>query len=365
VADHAAAHQAMAAAVARMPEPTGHQETGRLEQDLATAFGTARAVAVSSGTAALTTALVACGIGAGDEVLLPAVTVVMTVAAVVASGARPVFVEAAADGGLGMDLADLAAKTGPSTKAVIAVHLAGRTDGIDGLAAYTRTAGLRLIEDACQAQGSTSHGLLAGTIGDIGCFSLKDGKIISCGEGGYLLTDDDALADRAAAHRTHWQTDAPGAPAGSRLGVNHRLAEPLAALASHQLHHFEVALALRRHQAATLHHIVDGTPGLQPITAADGDQPNGYSALWRVGLPDPRAFSTRLATAGVPNSVGTHRLAAAHRHPACARFATGDLPRAQATVDTLLAVPFTEHDNEQDIQQRGLMIRQEAARWTR
>ncbi|MFD8749450.1 aminotransferase class I/II-fold pyridoxal phosphate-dependent enzyme [Kitasatospora sp. NPDC059577] len=357
------AHRAMAAAVARMPDPTSYQETALLEAELAHVFGARRAVAVSAGTAAITTALAACGIGAGHEVLLPAVTVVMTVAAVVASGARPVFVDAA-DDGLAMDLKDLAAKTGPDTKAVVAVHLAGRTDGIHDLAAYTRTAGLRLVEDACQAQGTTTRGRNAGTIGDIGCFSLKDGKIISCGEGGYLLTDDDALADRAAAHRTHWQTPAPGAPAGSRLGLNHRLAEPLAALARHHLARFPEALALRRRQAAALHQAVDGTPGLEPIPAAGDEQPNGYSALWRLTLPRPRAFSTRLAEAGVPNSVGTHRLTAAHRHPASARFATCDLARAEATVDALLAVPFTAHDTEQTIQQRALTIRQEAAAWT-
>ncbi|MCU7827273.1 aminotransferase class I/II-fold pyridoxal phosphate-dependent enzyme [Kitasatospora sp. DSM 101779] len=353
----------MAAAVARMPDPTSYREATLLEAELAHVFGARRAVAVSSGTAAITTALAACGIKAGDEVLLPAVTVVMTVAAVAASGARPVFVDAAADG-LGMNLKDVAAKTGPDTKAVVAVHLAGRTDGIHELAAYTRTAGLRLVEDTCQAQGTTTRGRHAGTIGDIGCFSLKDGKIISCGEGGYLLTDDDALADRAAAHRTHWQTPAPGAPAGSRLGFNHRLAEPLAALARHQLARFPEALALRRGQAAALHRAVDGTPGLEPIPPAAGEEPNGYSALWRLTLPRPRGFSIRLAEAGVPNSVGTHRLTAAHRHPACARFATCDLDRAQATVDALLAVPFTAHDSEQAIQQLALTIQQEAAAWT-
>ncbi|MFD7577469.1 DegT/DnrJ/EryC1/StrS family aminotransferase [Kitasatospora sp. NPDC059817] len=361
---NSAAHRAMAAAVARMPDPASYQETALLETDLVAAFGTCRAVAVSSGTAAITTALAACGIGEGHEVLLPAVTVVMTVAAVAACGARPVFVDAAADG-RGMDLNDLAAKTGPATRAVVAVHLAGRTDGIHDLAAYTRATGLRLIEDACQAQGTTSGGRQAGTIGDIGCFSLKDGKLLACGEGGYLLTDNTDFAARAAAYRTHWQSDAPDAPAGTHLGVNFRLAEPLAALARHHLTRFPEALAQRREQATALHRAVDGTPGLEPITAAAGEEPNGYAALWRLTLPDPRAFAARLAQAGVPNSTGTHRLTAAHLHPACSRFASGDLPHARVTVDALLAVPFTEHDTDEAIQRRALTIRREAVRWTR
>ncbi|MEV7930416.1 aminotransferase class I/II-fold pyridoxal phosphate-dependent enzyme [Kitasatospora sp. NPDC088779] len=356
------AHEAIGAVLARMPDPVGYHEARALEAGLAQAFGVRRAVALSSGTAAIHTALAACGIGPGQDVLMPAVTVVMTVAAVVATGAHPIFVDAA-DDGRGMDLKDLAAKTGPDTAAILAVHLAGRTDRIHEVAAYARTAGLRLIEDACQAQGTTTGGRNAGTIGDIGAFSLKDGKVISCGEGGYLLTDDTDLADRAAAFRTHWQTPAPGAPGGSRLGHNFRLAEPLAALARHQLQRFPEALAQRRHQAVTLHHAVDDTPGLEPLHPADGEHPNGYSALWRLTLPEPRAFSTRLAGAGVPNSVGTHCLTAVHRHPACAHLATGDLARAQATVDALLAVPFTEHDTDDVLRELALTIRQEAARW--
>lgn len=81
-------------------------------------------------------------------------------------------------------LADVAAKTTRRTRAIVPVHLAGRTDGLLDLAAYAQSAGLHLVEDACQAQGSTTRGRAAGTVGSIGCFSLKDGKIISCGEGG-------------------------------------------------------------------------------------------------------------------------------------------------------------------------------------
>lgn len=354
---------ALKASLDRMPDPAGRAEAASLEAELATVHGVRHAIAVSSGTAALHTALAACDIRPGDEVLLPAATVIMTVSAVTATGAHPVFVDAAEDGH-GMDLADAAAKTTERTRAILPVHLAGRTDGLIDLAAYAQSTGLHLIEDACQAQGSTTRGRTAGTVGSIGCFSLKDGKIISCGEGGYLLTDDDTLAERAAAYRTHWLTPAPGAPAASRRGMNYRLAEPLAALARHHLKGLDRAVARRREQTHRLYELVGEIPGLTVHSPATGDTPNGYSALWRVGLGCPRDFSTRLAEAGVANSVGTHRLRAAHQHPACQDLNPADCPRAAEAVDRMLAVTLQQQTTDADLHRFAETIRRESQTWT-
>ncbi|WP_328373345.1 DegT/DnrJ/EryC1/StrS family aminotransferase (plasmid) [Streptomyces sp. NBC_00445] len=346
----------------RMPDPAGRAEAAALESELAAVHGVRHAITVSSGTAALHTALIACRTGPGDEVLLPAATVIMTVAAVTATGAHPVFVDAAA-GGRGMDLADAAAKTTERTRAIIPVHLAGRTDGLVELAAYAQSVGLHLVEDACQAQGSRTRGRAAGTIGTIGCFSLKDGKIISSGEGGYLLTDDAELAARAAAYRTHWLTPAPHAPAGSRLGMNYRLAEPLAALARHNLTRLNTALARRREQARLLYDLVGETPGLAVHAPGPEDDPNGYSALWRVDLDRPRDFSTRLAEDGVANSVGTYRLRAAHQHPACQYLNPAPCPRAAQAVDQMLAVTLQPQTTDTELHHLAETIRREAKSW--
>ncbi|WP_030390682.1 DegT/DnrJ/EryC1/StrS family aminotransferase [Streptomyces sp. NRRL S-241] len=354
---------ALKASLDRMPDPAGRAEAAALEAELAAVHGVRHAIAVSSGTAALHTALVACNIGPGDEVLLPAATVIMTVSAVTAAGAHPVFVDASRDG-RGMDLADVAAKTTERTRAIVPVHLAGRTDGLLDLAAYAQSAGLHLVEDACQAQGSTTGGRVAGTVGAIGCFSLKDGKIISCGEGGYLLTDDDTFAERAAAYRMHWLTPAPGAPAASRRGMNYRLAEPLAALARHHLKGLDQAVTRRREQAHRLYDLVGEIPGLNVHAPAPGDVPNGYSALWRVDLDRPRDFSTRLAEAGVANSVGTYRLRAAHQHPACQDLSPADCPRAAQAVDRMLAVTLQQQTTEADLHRIAETIRREAETWT-
>ncbi|MEW1760457.1 aminotransferase class I/II-fold pyridoxal phosphate-dependent enzyme [Streptomyces cyaneofuscatus] len=353
---------ALAASIARMPDPAGRPEAAALEAELATVHGVRHAIAVSSGTAALHTALVACNVGPGDEVLLPAATVIMTVSAVTAAGARPVFVDAAEDG-RGMDLADMAAKTTEHTRAIIPVHLAGRTDGLLDVVAYAQAVGLHVVEDACQAQGSTTRGRAAGTVGAVGCFSLKDGKIIACGEGGYLLTDDDDLAARAAAYRTHWLTPAPGAPAASRRGMNYRLAEPLAALARHHLKGMDQAVVRRREQAQRLYDLVGETSGLTVHAPAPGDVPNGYSALWRVDLDRPRDFSTRLADAGVANSVGTYRLRAAHQHPACQDLSPAACPRAAQAVDRMLAVTLQQQTTDADLHRFTETIQREAKTW--
>ncbi|MFI6883743.1 DegT/DnrJ/EryC1/StrS family aminotransferase [Streptosporangium canum] len=346
----------------RMPDPAGRSEAAALESELATTFGAAHAVTVSSGTAALHTALVACGIGAGDEVLLPAATVMMTVAAVQESGAHPIFVDAAPGGG--MDLHDLQSKITERTRAILAVHLGGRCDGVRELAALATHRRLMLIEDACQAQGSRHHGQLAGTMGDVGCFSLKDGKIYAAGEGGYLLTDDPVIAARAAAYRTHWSIPADGQAAGSRLGRNYRLPELSAALARHHLTGFETALARRRAQAALLVDLVGDLPGLQTIGSGAGEEPNGYSALWRLTLADPRAFAVHLVQAGVPNSVGSFGLCAASAHPACQALNPAPCPAAEHMIDHLLAVVLSAADTEQDLRIRAKTIQREATAWT-
>lgn len=346
----------------QMPAPAASRQAAALEAELAAAFGVRHAVAVSSGTAALHTALVACGVEPGDEVLVPAMTVMMTVAAIVHAGARPVFVDAAPAGDP-IDLDDLAAKITSKSRAVMPVHLGGRCGDMKRLTELATTSGLLLIEDACQAQGSRYLDRPAGTIGDVGCFSLKDGKVLACGEGGYLLTNNPTIATRAAGFRSHWQTAAAGIPAGTRLGHNYRLAEPLAAIARHHLARFDAALSLRRHQADYLQQHLSDAPGIQPLPPGPDEEPNGYAALWRISLPEPRSFSMHLADRGVINSVGTFGLRAAHQHPACQHLNPAPCPNAANAIDTLLAVPLCATDTDHLLAKTAGTIIREARTW--
>jgi perosamine synthetase len=346
--------------LATMPDPTAGAQVTALESELADRFGVRHAIAVSSGTAALHTALVALGIGPGDEVLVPALTVIMSVAPVIHAGARPVFVDCTADG-TDFDYTDLTAKLTPAVKAVLPVHLWGRTGDLARLRGWADEHGLHVVEDACQAQGSHTGDRPAGTGSTIGCFSMKDGKVLWCGEGGYLLTDHDRYAAAARSYRSH---GLPPPPPGYRPRVahNYRLAEPLALIARANLARFNELLARRQQQAALLRESLAGAPGVQPASAP-GHLWNGYSFLAKVTVPQPRAFCERLADLGVPNSVGTFHLVPADRRPELASFAASPCGNAAAVLDRTLAVILTDHDDDHRIAGYAHTITREARAW--
>jgi len=355
--------RALADLLAAMPDPAAAGQSMALERELAATLGVRHAIAVSSGTAALHTALVAAGVGPGDEVLVPAVSVVMSVAPIVYAGARPVFVDCTDSGDI--DLRDLAAKCGPRTRAVLPVYLWGRGGDPAAVTAFARQRGLRVVEDACQAHATLSGGKPLGTFGDLGCFSLKDGKILWSGEGGYILTGDDELAATCRAYRSHWTTPPPGQPPLARLGNNYRLAEPLAVIACANLARFGDLARQRHAQATRMLAAVAAAPGLTEVVARAGEAWNGYSPLWRVNLPDPRGFCRRLADCGVPNSVGSFGLVSCDQRPMFAPFSPAPCRTAAHVVDTTLGVVLTAHDDDARISRLAQIIAEEARRWTR
>jgi perosamine synthetase len=346
----------------RMPDPASAAHADSLEAGLAEWSGARHAVAVSSGTAALHTALAALGIGHGDEVLVPAVSVVMSAAPITYVGARPVFVDCAPDGDI--DHRDLAAKLTSATRAVLPVHLWGRAGDLRRVAGFAASHGLYVIEDACQALGTMAGGRLAGTFGDAGCFSLKDGKILSCGEGGFLLTDDDNIAANARAFRTHWQHPPRGQAPLARLGCNYRLAEPLAAIARCNLARIDHLLRQRARQTALMTSLLAGTPGLRPA-ARTGDGWNGHAPVFRITLPRPRAFCEHLARSGIPNSVGTFGLVPASQQPAFSSYSPAACQAGARLIDGTLAVVVTARDDDDRVRAYADLIDREARQWTR
>ena len=173
----------------------GPQETYHFEEELKAYFGTPNTILMTSGQAALTSALIGMGVGPGDEVIVPAYTYIATAMAVVAVGAMPVIAEI--DDTLMIDPADIERKITDRTKVILPVHMQGYPCNMDAIMAIAKRHNLRVLEDACQAVGSSFGGKLVGTIGDAGAFSFNYFKIISAGEGGALLTNDRALFERA------------------------------------------------------------------------------------------------------------------------------------------------------------------------
>lgn len=173
----------------------GLKESEQVETKLQKAFDCNYPIFVTSGHAALTSALVAMGIGPGDEVIVPAYTYIATAMAVVAAGAMPVIAEV--DDTLTISPEDIKNKISPNTKAIIPVHIQGFPCAMGAIMDIAKEHNLYVLEDACQADGGSFGGKRLGTIGDAGALSFNYFKIVSCGEGGALLTDNRQIFERA------------------------------------------------------------------------------------------------------------------------------------------------------------------------
>jgi 8-amino-3,8-dideoxy-alpha-D-manno-octulosonate transaminase len=280
---------------------SGQWKCRELEDKLSKRFGIRHVHVCSSGTAALSTALAACGVGAGDEVILPPFTFVADVETVLLAGAVPVF----ADIDQTLCLAPKAVETAitPKTKAVIVVHMCGSMARIDALADVCRRHHVTLIEDAAQAAGASFHGQSLGTFGTVGCLSFDYVKTITCGEGGAILTDDEQTYRLAQAFTDHGH-DHLGADRGAdnhpHLGTNFRLSELHAAVGVAQLGRLDHILDIQRGHKALLK---DGLAGSRRLEFRDIPDPAGDSASFlTVLLPteaEARQAAKALAEAGV------------------------------------------------------------------
>jgi dTDP-4-amino-4,6-dideoxygalactose transaminase len=178
-------------------------EAVSFEKEIAQFIGVKHALGVSSGTDAILLALMALDIKAGDEVICPTYTFFATAGCVARSGATPVFVDSLEDS-FNVDPADVARKITSKTKAIIPVHLFGQCAEMDAILSMAKEKGIRVIEDGAQALGATYKNRQAGTMGDFGTFSFFPSKNLGgFGDSGLLITNDDALAERATLLRTH------------------------------------------------------------------------------------------------------------------------------------------------------------------
>jgi len=222
-------------------------EVERFERALAEFTGAKHALGVSSGTDAILVALMALGIGPGDEVLCPSFTFFATAGCVARVGAKPVFVDSCPVC-FNLDLRDAARRITPRTKALLPVHLFGQAAEMDGVLDLARKHNLRVIEDAAQAFGATYRGRQAGTLGDFGTNSFFPTKNLGAlGDGGAVLTNDAALFERAKILRMHGMEPKYH---HAFIGGCFRLDALQAAMLSVKLPHFNGYTANRRRNAA-------------------------------------------------------------------------------------------------------------------
>jgi len=210
------------------------------------------AVAVNSGTAALQAALYALDIKKGDEVLVPSFTFVATANAIVSTGAKPVFVDILKDN-YTMDPDDAQKKISRKTKAIMPVHLYGNVASIDRILEISKKFNLRVIEDSAQSLGSTLKGKHTGTFSDLGCFSMYPAKVMTAGEGGFIITNNKKLHDKLLMIRNHGMLQGYD----TRIfGLNLRLPEISAAIAKIQMKKLPKFLRTRKKNAYLLSQLI-------------------------------------------------------------------------------------------------------------
>lgn len=307
------------------------------EQALARAVGTADAVAVSSGTAALHLAMLALGVESGDEVIVPAYTFPATANAVELCGARAVLVDVDPETFLVRPELVAAAVT-QRTRAVLAVHLFGRPVAWEELQTAVPQE-VALVEDAAGALGASYRGTPCGSLGLVACLSFHPRKIVTTGEGGAVTTDEAELA--AAVRRLRHHGIAGGDAVDIAVpGLNYRLPDVLCALGLPQLERLESLLEARERVAGwyteRLEHLV-GTPGVD-----EGDR-HGWQA-YVVTLERRDEALAGLRAEGIEAQIGTY---AVNRLSAYSE--RGDFPGADAAFARALALPFSSTLTEEQV----------------
>jgi dTDP-4-amino-4,6-dideoxygalactose transaminase len=225
--------------------------------------GARHGLALTNGTHTLEAALAACEIGEGDEVIVPALTFVATATTVLAMNATPVLVDVDADS-LCIDVAAAEAAISERTRAIVPVHIGGRACDMDALVDLCNRRGLALIEDCAHAQGTRWRGRGAGTFGSFGSFSFESSKLMTAGEGGALITNDDALRARAWSYVNCGRVEGEHWYHHASLGSNLRMTEWQGALLRAQLQRFPAQHSLREERAALLDAELEKIPGLRP-----------------------------------------------------------------------------------------------------
>ena len=281
----------------------GHFKALEFEKKLCSITGASNSHLCSSGTAALCTALAACGVGAGDEVIIPPFTFVATFEAVLQAGAIPVFSEI--DETLCLDPDKLENALSPRTKAVVPVHMCGSMARIEEISDFCQKKGLILIEDACQSLGATFQGKAAGTFGLAGCFSFDSVKTITCGEGGGIITNSREIYEKADQYADHGHDHLGGPDRGADghpiLGTNYRISELNAAVGVAQLDRLPEILEIQRKNKIALKNALADIPGVSFRYIPD---PMGDSATFLSFLLPTEDKTRQTAKALAENGAG-------------------------------------------------------------
>jgi dTDP-4-amino-4,6-dideoxygalactose transaminase len=311
------------------------REGAAFEQEIAKLCGVAHGIGLASGTDALILALRACGVRAGDEVLLPPFTFVATGSAVSALGAKPVFADIRPDT-YNIDSAELQRRVTPRTRAIVVVHLYGLAADMDPILAFAKSRSLPVIEDNAQAIGASYKGRRTGSLGDAACFSFYPTKNLgACGDAGLVATNSTEIAARIRTLRNHGQT---AKYLSSEPGWNSRLDELQAAILRVKLRHLADWQRARQANAAEYTRLLNQIPGVMPPIAPEGYEHVFHQYTIRVEQRDAlqQFLSERKIGSMVyyPHPLHLQPLYASLGHKA------GDFPHSERAAQEVLSLPM-------------------------
>jgi dTDP-4-amino-4,6-dideoxygalactose transaminase len=310
------------------------------EAELARYIGSRHCILTSSATAGLWLTLRALGVAAGDEILVPSHTAFPTIEAIAFAGARPVFVDV--DAWYTLDVDDAATKVTSRTVGIVPVHLYGQPADVPAVQRLASARGLWVLEDCAQAHGAAWAGTRVGRFGRAGVFSFYPSKNLTVmGDGGAIVTDDDAIAARCRRLRDHGRLTKD---VHAEVGFNLRFNEVQAAVGRVLLPRLDAMNARRRDLAARYAKGLEGLPLGLPAERPDGTH---VYHLYVVRTPRRQALAAHLAALGV--QTGVHYPVPAHRQPAVERFAPPALPVTERVVEEILTLPISAGHSDAEI----------------
>jgi dTDP-4-amino-4,6-dideoxygalactose transaminase len=332
------------------------EQVAAFEREFASYCGARHGIAVNSGTSALHLALLAAGVGAGDEVITIPFTFVATVSAICYTGATPVFVDIEPRS-FTMDPAQLEKAITPRTKAILPVHLYGQMADMTPILEIANRHGIPVIEDACQAHGAEYNGRRAGSLGVSGCFSFYPGKNLGAyGEGGIVVTSNDAHAKQIRMLRDWGQEKRYH---HVLKGFNYRMEGMQGAILGVKLRYLETWTEARRARARKYDALLKGFDSVKAPEQVPGRR-HVYH-IYAVRTADRDGLQRMLQAEGI--HTGLHYPIPVHLQEAHADlgYKPGDFPESEAAANEVLSLPMFAELTHTQVEQVAAAVRQEAS----
>lgn len=327
------------------------KRVGAFENMIAEYVGRTHAIATNSGTAAIQCALEGLGIGVGDEVIVPDFTFPACANAVVACGAKPVLADIDLDT-FNINVESLKEKIGPDTRAVMPVDLFGLPAELETVAGICAERGIALAEDSACALGAAISGRKCGSFGAVSMLSFHPRKVITTGEGGMVLTDDDDLADNLRMLRNHGMSVVQGRPEFTRPGYNMRMNELEASIGIPQMGALDVLVEKRRHLAGLYAGLLEPLAGVTPPSEPDGSLHTYQSYVVLLDdKVDRDGVIASMKDKGVETTIGTYSIHAQPFYTNAYGYESGSVPNSYRAYRQSLSLPIYPSLGEDEVRE--------------